>query len=194
MTIHSSSDFLLIDDFLPPLLAANLSNFIGNASWRFGATSGPKGYSYWFAHFAGIVDQKDANRGIPDASPQLREHFPILFEAWQALAALPEFDGHILTRCYANGYPYGYDGLVHRDANDLRHTTAIFYPHTVWDLNWAGETVLFCDEQPPEILFSAWPKPNRLFAFRGTLPHVARGISRMCPVMRTTLMFKTMKG
>jgi SM-20-related protein len=30
-----------------------------------------------------------------------------------------------------------------------------------------------------------------MLMFEGTLPHVARGVSRICPVMRVTLMFKT---
>jgi SM-20-related protein len=30
--------------------------------------------------------------------------------------------------------------------------------------------------------------------FKGNIPHLARGVSRTCPVLRITLMFKTNAG
>jgi SM-20-related protein len=53
-----------------------------------------------------------------------------------------------------------------------------------------GETVFFNQEET-DIIASIYPKPNRLVMFQGTIPHTARGVSRICPVLRITLMFKT---
>jgi SM-20-related protein len=41
-----------------------------------------------------------------------------------------------------------------------------------------------------DIIAAVYPQPNRLAVFRGSLPHVARGVARICPVLRITLMFK----
>ena len=47
------------------------------------------------------------------------------------------------------------------------------------------------NQEETDILASIYPKPNRLLIFSGIVPHVARGVSRICPVLRITLMFKT---
>jgi SM-20-related protein len=51
---------------------------------------------------------------------------------------------------------------------------------------------VFFTQDGSDILASIYPKPNRLIVFPGAIPHVARGISRTCPKLRITLMFKTM--
>ena len=99
--------------------------------------------------------------------------------------------GHKLTRCYANGYPSGCEGGLHQDSMIATHFTCIYYPHAEWHPNFAGETVFFTQDGS-DILASIYPKPNRLIVFPGAIPHVARGISRTCPKLRITLMFKTM--
>jgi SM-20-related protein len=185
----------LFEDALQEPLRGAVADFLKNTSWQFGGSSDAKGtnYPYWYKHFAGIFDQNDLGSEIKDCSDQLSRSAPIIHTAWDYLKARV-FRDHVLVRCYANGYPYGSEGTVHRDANDTRHYTAIFYPHSIWDLNWAGETMFFQPTQPPEILATVWPRPNRLVLFQGSIPHVARGITRSCPYLRTTLMFKTMKG
>jgi len=187
----------LYDDVLQEPLRTNLSDFLNSRSWHFGGTFGMtgKGYPFWYCNFAGIFfdeKQKDVKQKEEDCSEQLRLKAPILAAVWDYLKERI-FQGHLLVRCYANSYPYGSEGTVHKDTNDLRHYTAIFYPNSAWDLNWAGETMFFRLQQPPEILTTVWPRPNRLVVFQGIIPHVARGISRSCPILRTTLMFQTEK-
>jgi SM-20-related protein len=184
----------LYEDVLQEPLRAAVADFLKSTSWHFGATSDKteRSYPYWYKHFAGVFDQKDLGTKITDCLDQLRCEAPIIAAVWDYLNERI-FRDHILVRCYANSYPYGSEGVVHRDANDTRHHTAIFYPNSTWDMNWAGETMFFRLQQPPEILTTVWPRPNRLVIFRGIIPHVARGISRSCPLLRTTLMFKTKK-
>lgn len=182
----------LYENVLSEPLRTQVADFLRSQAWHFGATSdvGGKSYPYWYSHFAGIFDQKDVGLEL-DCVEQLQKS-PIIADVWHYLKR-QIFQDHILVRCYANSYPYGSEGTIHRDANDSRHYTAIFYPNSNWDLNWAGETIFFRLEQPPEILTTVWPRPNRLVVFQGIIPHVARGISRSCPLLRTTLMFKTKK-
>lgn len=114
---------------------------------------------------------------------------PLLQGLWRGLKDGP-LAGHALTRCYANGYPWGTEGGLHRDAVQAGHYTSIYYPHLEWSPNWAGETVFF-DDAEQDIIAAVHPRPNRLAVFPGTIPHVARAISRACPDLRITLMFKT---
>lgn len=46
------------------------------------------------------------------------------------------------------------------------------------------------NEDSTDILTAVYPKPDRLLVFLGFVNHVARGVSRLCPHMRITLMFK----
>jgi SM-20-related protein len=182
----------LYDDIFPDTLRTEVAEFLKSISWHFGGTSDKTGRSYpfWYNHFAGVLGPKVSRAEIADCTEQLEREAPTIGAAWHYLKSRV-FRDHILVRCYANSYPYGTEGTVHLDADDTRHYTAIFYPNTSWDLNWAGETIFF--RQPPEIIAAVWPRPNRLVVFQGTIPHVARGISRSCPLLRTTLMFKTKK-
>jgi hypothetical protein len=70
-----------------------------------------------------------------------------------------------------------------------RSRTVIYYPHPTWHPNWGGETVFF-NQDRTGIIAPIYPRPNRLVIFAGNIPHVARGLSRTCPIMRNTLMFK----
>ena len=97
----------------------------------------------------------------------------------------------MLSRCYANGMPAGVEGALHLDSNVDTHLTTIYYPHLNWHPNFGGETVFF-DRAGADIIASVYPRPNRIVMFSGTIPHVARPISRQGPDLRITLMFKTM--
>jgi SM-20-related protein len=112
-----------------------------------------------------------------------------IFSLWQHVkeTLLPQ---HRLVRCYANGSTYGMDGHWHTDTEKPHSFTTIYYPHPEWFPDWAGETVFFNPEKT-DIIRSVYPRPNRLLTFSGKIPHAARGVSRSCPVMRITLMFKT---
>jgi len=98
--------------------------------------------------------------------------------------------GHRLIRCYANGHTYGCDGAGHTDAKEPHNYTSVYYPHKFWRPDWAGETVFFNPDKT-DIIGCVYPKPNRMVVFDGRIPHVARGVSRICPALRVTLMFKT---
>ncbi|HWE99894.1 MAG TPA: 2OG-Fe(II) oxygenase [Caulobacteraceae bacterium] len=181
----------VFDDVLPPDEQKILLAFLKGPGWSFGAFSdnSPGASRYWYKHFAGIV--RDGREALtPEAfEAALAAEAPVVASLWTRLSA-GVMAGHKLTRCYANGYPQGSEGGLHFDSNVATHFTAIYYPHLSWHPNFAGETVFF-DGDGPEIVASVYPRPNRLVLFPGTVPHVARGVSRSCPELRITLMFKT---
>ena len=179
------------DDFLEAAEQKAVLAHLLAPGWGYGAYSDPApGASrYWYKHFAGYVrDGKESHteRGVEQ---ELAGSSEIVFGVWTKLKSGP-LAGHKLTRCYANGYPSGAEGGVHQDSNVPDHFTAIYYPQLAWRPNYAGETVFF-NADGSDVIFSAYPKPNRLVVFPGIVPHVARAVSRACPELRVTLMFKT---
>lgn len=103
-----------------------------------------------------------------------------------------------LLRVYINGYTYGTDAYAHYDdswikkkfGDDSMSETAILYLNESWDIDWAGETVIYDDNR--EIESSILPKFGRLLVFDSNKLHAARPLSRMCPTLRTVLVFKTL--
>jgi len=170
-------------------------DFLSQPGWQFGWKSDPKAdpYAFWHKHFAGSIHPdhflKEGQGRQYDCAEELRRNAPLIHGMWEHLQETA-LAGHVLMRCYANGHTFGSDGSVHTDSLVEESFTSVYYPHQRWELNWGGETVLF-DKEKSDIVASVYPRPNRLATFRGTIPHVARGVSRVCPVMRITLMFKT---
>ena len=186
-----ASDIAIYDDFLSKEQQQEINEFLCGPGWAFGAYSDPApGASrYWFKHFAGIVrDGRETSDPI-EFERQLARNAPLVAKMWEGLRTGP-LSGHVLSRCYANGYPSGAEGGLHMDSNISEHFTTIYYPHPTWHPNFAGET-LFFNKEGSDILAAVYPKPNRLVVFPGVIPHVARGVSRTCPQLRITLMFKT---
>ena len=106
--------------------------------------------------------------------------------------------GHrALLRAYINGYTYGTDGYSHTDdswinkihGNDKLSETVIVYLNDNWNIDWAGETVIFDDSK--EIEASVLPKYGRVLVFDSNKLHAARPLSRTCKSLRTVLVFKT---
>lgn len=150
-------------------------------------------YAFWHRHFAGNLnpDNTHAGRGQAkyDCAAELQRTVPGIYALWFGLQHTL-LTGHTLVRCYANGGPYGAEGSIHTDSAASNSYTTIYYPHAEWHPNWGGETVLFNADRT-DITAAIYPRPGRLFTFRGTIPHVGRGVSRVCPKLRVTLMFKT---
>lgn len=185
--VHTHDDLLLDDQ------RREVNNFLrqggSSSNWAFGWRSRDKAdeFSFWHRHFAGYR-AGDGEEGAYDCEPELAR-FPIIHDFWKHLASGP-LSGHRLVRCYANGLTYGSDGTVHTDTKLPRSYTTIYYPHERWSPDWGGETVFF-NPAKDDVLACVYPRPNRMVLFDGRIPHAARGVSRSCPVLRVTLMFKT---
>jgi SM-20-related protein len=183
---------VIIDDVLRPEEHLRLYQFLAAGSWRHGWSSRSDTGAFWHRHFVGPVNEDDVRargQGSTDFSDELRRAEPILHDFWSLLRGRV-FHDHGLQRCYANALPYGTDGATHTDSLAPGDYTAIYYPHETWDSDWGGETIIF-NRDRSDILAAVYPKPNRLLIFPGFVHHMARGVSRACPAMRITLMFKT---
>ena len=191
----SQTPILRYENITNEAARSRLHEFLLQPGWRHGWKSNRRvdHYSFWNKHFAGSLDsshEEDEFTGeIVDCSDELAQNYPLIHAFWTYLHKTV-LRGHILVRCYANGYPYGTEGTVHTDASASTSYTSIFYPHDRWSPNWGGETVFFNSDRS-DLVASIYPKPNRLIVFPGAIPHAARGVSRVCPVLRVTLMFKT---
>lgn len=182
------------DNILAESYQNKLNEYLHNnndgSGWKFGWRSISRAgeFSFWHRHFAGYQKSEEETNAF-DCEP-LIEPFPLIYEFWKYLKTTDTLKGHRLIRCYANGYPYGSDGSVHTDTNQLNTFTSIYYPHPGWNPDWGGETVFF-NYDKTDAIGCVYPKPNRMVVFDGRIPHVGRGVSRTCPLMRVTLMFKT---
>lgn len=183
------TDCYVLDGLLAPDHQQRVYDYLRKGAWEFGWKSARKvdTFSFWHRHFAG--HRNASQEAAYPCAEELERNAPLIHELWLALAADP-LAGHTLVRCYANGHTYGSDGTLHTDSTSLRSYTSIYYAHPRWPPNWAGETIIY-DEDKSDIIAAIYPRPNRLAVFRGCLPHVARGVSRTCPELRITLMFKT---
>jgi SM-20-related protein len=182
---------LAYDDVLAIEDQRRLLTFLKSPGWAFGAfsESGANPSRYWYKHFAGVVRDGSESLDTHAFERELQTNAPLVAAFWNLLKRRI-LAGHSLTRCYANGYPAGAEGGVHFDSNIATHYTAIYYPHLLWSPNYAGETV-FVEPDGADLLASVYPKPNRLVVFPGTIAHAARPITRACPELRITLMYKT---
>ena len=185
---------LTIEDVFDHETHLEVFSYLTLPTWAFGWKSNAKSdqYCFWHKHFAGNtrpdhLDPEGIGKQFP-CDKDLQKSAPLIFDLWRRLSAGP-LCGNALMRCYANGFTYGSDGTLHRDSTTDRSVTAVYFSNIDWSPNWGGETVLFNDTKT-DIVASIYPRPNRLLVFSGSIPHVARGVSRSCPVMRITLMFK----
>lgn len=181
----------LYDNLLAPQAQAAVWAFISQPGWAHGGFSaeGPEADRYFYKHYAGFVRDGREELDAAAIEGQLARSAPILAQLWGVLKAGP-LEGHALARCYANAMPGGTEGGLHLDSNVEDHLTAIYYAHPEWTPNLAGETLLF-NAAGDEVVAAIYPRPNRLAVFPGTMPHVARPMSRRAGGLRITLMFKT---
>src|SRR5216683_2631892 len=183
---------LMLDD-IDDDIRSNVYSELKREHWQFGwkSKSGSDQYSFLHRHYAGHIKPDHEGGQAYDCWPELRDNHPWFATLWSLLQRKCErLQSHNLIRCYANGYPYGTEGTVHTDTINPLGLTTIFYPHDKWSPDWGGETVFFTSDLS-DTTDIAYPKPGRVIIFHGKIPHVARGVSRSCPVMRMTLMFKS---
>lgn len=138
-----------------------------------------------FGHWNADITHTSKNNAV-DVSGQLSHPFDAL---WQMLNKEVFNNEAILTRCYANKQTFGTEGYIHKDTERAEDYTCLVYLNEYWDAMWGGETT-FYNEDLTEITKAVLPSFGKLVVFNGNVSHCARGVTRICPVDRTTLMFK----
>ena len=182
----------VFDQLLDAQSHRTLWDYLNQPGWKPGAYSDEAegADKYFYKHFAGYSASGTEDRDPGQIAEELRQNFPPLHRLWCGIEQAI-LNHHRLSRCYANLMPAGIGGGVHRDSSVAGHATVIYYPHLSWATRDGGET-LFFDDAERDVVQAITPQPNRLVVFAGTIPHVARPISRRCAEGRITLMFKTL--
>lgn len=180
--------FKEIDKYLSTdLVTAIQSFFQTNVHWTYGWQSDKEKtpFGHWNHDFLKThrTNQEDHEHLLLD-NPEL---VPIR-DLWLSLKETHLSD-HSLVRCYANAHTFGVEGYPHVDSRKPGNYTTIIYVNPIWKPEWAGETVFLNDLG--DIAHAVLPKPGRIVIFDGRITHAARGLTRICPAMRVTLMFKT---
>lgn len=178
------------DHFLAEAELALLQAFFqAQVYWTFGWQSNKNNAEVPFSHWNHDFLQVGRNNQA-DCTDQLLSdtRSAPLGALWTRLQTelLP---GHALVRCYANAHTFGIEGYPHVDSRKPGNYTTIFYLNPQWKPEWAGETVFLNDLG--DIAHAVLPKPGRAVVFDGRIVHSARAVTRLCPALRVTLMFKT---
>jgi hypothetical protein len=168
-----------IKNILPDLMFIEVSNLIAQAKWKYGwRSSRQMGFGHWNFDYAGA----DAKNCL-DVSKELD---PLLADTWEYLKKeyFPDSD---LLRCYTNSHTFGVEGYPHTDSTRAGDRTVVIYINKKWEREWGGETTLYLGD---EIEHAELPRANNGLVFDGKQLHCARGLTRICPAQRITLMFK----
>lgn len=190
-TTDPEQSILVVDDAFSPSVHRRIHDTLLGGRWEYGwrSTLAEASLPFWHIQYAGsrlpgeeaqIAERAGIDGQLSDA--------PLIRDIWQGIHATI-LDSHHMVRAYANGMCYGADGSVHRDSRHPEAVTCVYYANLTWQANWGGET-LFFDEDFSDVRGAVYPTPNRFIVFAGTIPHVARGVSRSCTEMRMTLVFK----
>jgi 2OG-Fe(II) oxygenase superfamily len=171
----------VIDNFLPDYIAEPLFDYVNTLTWSYGWRSNNNmGYAHWNNDIAAA----GSHNGL-DIADQIQDKDAV-HSAWHHINSkyLKDF---ILIRCYANAHTYGVEGYPHTDSVREDDVTVVVYMNKTWRREWGGETVVYDGDN---IVQSSVPRFNRAVLFKGNQHHSARGVTRTCPELRKTLMFK----
>jgi SM-20-related protein len=171
------------DGLLPPEVFAEVAAYCAAQPMRYPWQSNKEvAYGHWNHDF---VNAPTVNT-TEDLSPALPAE---LRPVWEVLRAKLG-EGIKLVRCYMNGNTFGTEGYLHVDDETGATETTIIYVNPEWTAHWAGETI-FYDGPLAAAIGVVSPQPNRSVTFPGNIPHKSASVSRICPELRLTLVFKT---
>jgi hypothetical protein len=167
-------DNLLTDDLLK-----SIEDEIASSSWKYGWRSNPSlGYSHWNIDYAkaSSLNGLDVSLDLPSS----------IRDAWDYISET-KFPNNRLIRCYANSHTFGVEGYPHTDSSRSGEKTIVLYLNKTWKREWGGETIIYDGDT---IVHASLPAYNSALVFDGNRPHVSRGLTRICPELRISLMFK----
>lgn len=171
------------EKFLSDDIIKLVSNDIERRGWKYGWRSNPAlGYAHWNNDFANVMTENGLDIANKLSAPYST--------AWEYIKE-NYFPEHSLIRCYSNAHTYGIEGYPHTDSKRTEDLTLVVYLNKRWERAWGGETMVY---KGNKIEHAEIPVYNNAVAFPGNAWHVARGVTRICPSLRLTLMFKLTLG
>jgi hypothetical protein len=173
----------ILEHAIPVDIFQELTQLVKNSPWKHGWHSNRSiGFPHWNVDYAGA----NAANGL-DISDRIHGR---MRDAWQYLEST-HFPGARLVRCYANSHTYGIEGYPHQDSRRANERTVVVYCNPKWRREWGGETLLYDQDN---IVLAQLPHYNTALIFDSRQWHCARGVTRICPELRITLMFKLSLG
>jgi SM-20-related protein len=184
-----ANEILVFDRLIPKSLRMRIETLLRGPIWQYGWKSDSErdAYAYWHVAVSGGDDR---SRTSCEKDLGANHDFSAIGDLWHCLKD-GHLKGHEPLRVYANGHTFGSEGYIHVDnADPHNYFTTLYYAHSEWHENWAGELVLYNLKRDATIGV-VFPKPGRVVTFHGNLPHVARAPSRACPALRMSVVIKT---
>lgn len=168
-----------INNFFTDNILSSIDAEIKEAKWGYGWHSNKSiGYPHWNHNFVDCISENSLD--ISDKLPESMQ------KVWGYISTV-HFPNNRLLRCYTNSHTYGIEGYPHIDSTRPQDRTIVVYMNKTWLREWGGETVIFEDN---DIVHAELPKRNKALVFPGNQYHVSRGVTRICPELRITVMFK----
>lgn len=176
-----------LENIIDTIQAEELEEFLMNHSWVWGSSSTPHmagSVPHWTIVFSGALKPHEQ---LYNCEIELKDN--IIKKIWSELQHKFFYDD-ILVRCYANAITKGIDQRIHTDDTYQGSKTLIIYVNKIWNVDWAGETIIW-DKTNRQIIGSYLPKFNHGLLIDGNSWHGVRPVSTYCNHLRMTLMFKT---
>jgi SM-20-related protein len=170
------------DNTLPLDALKKCELWLDRANWNYGWQSNKQmPFGHW---------NVDITKTTISNTTDIAAKLPVEFKkVWDALNKAFFGGQALLIRCYSNRHTFGTEGYIHTDTKRQEDHTCVVYMNENWEADWGGET-MFYSEDKDAVLRAIMPKFGRVAVFPGTVPHKAAPVSRVCPKVRTTLMFK----
>lgn len=171
-----------IEKVLPAEMFEDVCKMISTVPWAYGQTGWKSNHAAFHGHWNHSFVKADGKNCL-DMSGKLNG---LISDVWQYIKD-NYAPGADLLRCYTNSHTFGVEGYPHKDSIRAGDRTLLIYINRTWETKFGGETMLYLGD---EIEHAELPSPNRGLVFDGTQLHCARGVTRICPAQRITLMFK----
>lgn len=189
----TNSNVAVIDDLLPKALMTSLNEAV---SWmpmhflnRWERFKSHELDMHWYYPVA--FTEEPFTGDVEPNLHDLDEALQPIAHCWDLIKASHSHPVR-LYECMISANTFGTEGRLHQDIAEederARHHTALVYCNKEWNVAWAGETLVF--DQNNEITAAVMPKPGRIMKISGDPTHVGRSVSRVCPTDRRVLVFK----
>jgi len=180
---------IVIDDLFPDWFIDYVHDKVFNSySWFYGHTSNyPENPRYDIGADPNWPEVPALKQQIfPPNSPNSHD------SCWQmilsAITDMIPFElevGEILV----NGQQFIHNTVEHTDCDCDNGISWIYYVNREWKEEWGGETVIKLNNEWHKV----YPKPGRIFLFKGNIPHHGLPPKENYKGLRATLVYKTMR-
>ncbi|MGY8865324.1 MAG: 2OG-Fe(II) oxygenase [Methylophagaceae bacterium] len=186
----NKDQMIVIDDLFPQYIIEHTHDLVFS------------GYNWFYGHTSNYPEDPKTDVGsIPDW-PEIpafnQQIYPpqsstasdsVWSMIYNAVAQLIPFElevGEILV----NGQQFIHNTTPHSDCDCDNGISWIYYVNREWKDEYGGETVIQLDGEWKKV----YPKPGRVFLFKGKIPHHGLPPNDSYKGLRATLVYKTMRA